>query len=108
MSKQLTMFDDFAEDLTTAKIARTTDKPTSQTAASEIEPKLAGLRVEFVRLLKQIGRPATAQEVAALAGGAESIRKRALECVRMGAVKECGTKTCEVTGKQATAYVVGI
>ena len=106
MSKQLTMFDDFAEDLQT-KIARTTDKPTSQTAASEIEPKLVGLRAEFVRLLKQIGQPATAQEVAALAGGAESIRKRALECVRMGAVRECGTKTCDVTGKQATAYTVG-
>ena len=96
------MFDDFAE----GQLCRATDKETSQTAAADITPKLAGLRAEFVRLLREIGRPATAQEVAALAGGAESIRKRALECVRMGAVREYGTKTCEVTGKQATCYVV--
>lgn len=97
-TRQLELFQHRQE----ATIARTTDPQTSQDAADEIQPKLVGLRAEFVRRLKELGRPATANEVAA---GDESIRKRAVECVRIGYVVEMGTKTCSVTGKRATVYL---
>ena len=86
-----------------ARLARATDPQTSQVAVEDIQPKLVGLRAEFVRRLQELGRPATANEVAA---GDESIRKRAAECVRLGIVREMGTKCCAVTGKRATVYWV--
>jgi hypothetical protein len=84
-----------------ARIAREAAKQTSHDAADDVRPKLAGLRAEFVRRLRELGRPATANEIAA---GDESIRKRAAECVRLGFVKEVGTKVCAVSGKRATVY----
>ena len=82
-------------------IARATDSETSHVAAVEVEPKLTCMRAEFVRRLKAIGYPATAQEIAQ---GCETIRKRALECVRLGLVVEAGTRRCNVTGKNAKVY----
>lgn len=82
-------------------VARVSDKATSQLAAAEVRPKLAGLRAEFVQRLRAIGRPATAQEIAK---GKESLRKRAKECVVMRLVCDVGTKTCDVTGQRATVY----
>jgi len=86
-----------------APIHRASDKLTSIAAAKETEPKLGGLRLEFVNRLRAIGRTATAQEIA---GGNESLRKRALECVRLGFVVEAGTRVCAATGKMATVYWV--
>jgi hypothetical protein len=91
---QLSLFD-------WAPIHRASDQPTSVEAAQSVEPKLVGLRLEFVERLRAIGRPATAQEIA---GGNESLRKRALECVRFGFVRQAGVKVCEVTGKNAMTY----
>lgn len=98
---QLSLFDQSA-------IARKNDPPTSVEAATAQEPKLAGRRAEFVRCLRELDRPATAQEIAAVADVAirESVRKRAAECVRLGFVVEAGTKCCDVTGQRAACYWV--
>jgi hypothetical protein len=90
-------------------IARTSDPLTSKLAAENVKPKLSGRRAEFVACLKEIGRPATAQEIAFMADPKirESVRKRAKECVSMGHVVEIGTKMCDVTGETVTAYWVG-
>jgi hypothetical protein len=94
---QLSLFD-------SAPIHRASDQPTSVEAARAVEPKLVGLRLEFVERLRSIGRPATAQEIS---GGNESLRKRALECVRFGFVRQAGARVCSVTGQKATTYWVG-
>lgn len=98
---QLSLFDH-------GELARKHDPVTSVTAARKIEPQLSGRRAEFVRCLKELGRPATAQEIAAVAEVTirESVRKRAKECVRLGFVVEAGTKFCEVTGQRAAVYWV--
>lgn len=98
---QLSLFD-------ALPIARKSDPQPSLIAAVEIEPQLSGRRAEFVRCLRAIGRPSTAQEIAAMADSRirESVRKRAMECVRLGFVKEVGIRTCNVTGKLATSYWV--
>lgn len=96
---QLTLFD-------TDPIARRSDPLTSHIAAANVEAKLTGRRLQFVEALRSIGRAATANEIAATVdhSGRESVRKRAAECVRLGFVSECGTKTCSVTGNVATVY----
>lgn len=96
---QLSLFDQCV-------IARTSDPITSQLAAVNVAPKLSGRRAEFVACLKAIGRPATAQEIAAQADVRirESVRKRAKECVNLGYVAEIGTKRCDVTGTMAMTY----
>lgn len=96
---QLSLFDNL-------QIVRKSDPHPSLIAAVEIEPQLSGRRAEFVRCLKAIGKPSTANEIAAMADGMirESVRKRAAECVRLGFVKEVGDRPCEVTGKLATVY----
>ena len=89
-------------------LARNSDPMTSHIAAAEVEPTLAGRRLQFVQALRTIGRPATAQEIAATCEPSvrESVRKRAKECVRLGFVAERGVKLCEVTGKMATVYCI--
>lgn len=84
-----------------ASVARRSDPVTSQIAAANVEPQLNGLRAQFVERLRQIGEPSTAQEIS---GGSESIRKRAKECLRLGVVRDAGTRRCRVTGKVATVY----
>ena len=93
---QLSLFD-------ASPVHRVADKQTSIDAAKATEPKLGGLRLEFVNRLRAFGMPATAQEIS---GGNESLRKRALECVRLGFVAEAGTRVCAATGKMATTYWV--
>ena len=85
-------------------IARTIDPPTSQIAAKQVDATTR--RLQFVEALKRIGKPSTAQEIAAMVDSAsrESVRKRAKECVDLGLVLAIGIKTCGVTGKLATAY----
>lgn len=98
---QLSLFDQ-------SVIARPSDPITSHVAAASVQPKLSGRRAEFVDCLRRIGRPATAQEIAALADVRirESVRKRAKECVNLGYVSEVGTKRCDVTGTMAMTYWV--
>lgn len=96
---QLSLFDQ-------SVIARPSDPITSQVAAANVQPKLSGRRAEFVRCLREIGHPATAQEISARADVhiRESVRKRAKECVNLGYVAEVGTKRCDVTGTMAMTY----
>ena len=92
-------------------VARESDPVTSHVAASELRPKIAGVRAVFVEVLGSLGR-ATANEVAVaavsagLAANPETVRKRANECVDLGAVRvvESGPVVCTVTGKLATQF----
>ena len=88
-------------------LRRQTDPETSQLAAAEIEPKLTGLRARFVKRVQlyrdTYGRWPTAQEAA---GGVESLRKRAAECVRGKWLRIGQNRICSVTGNQAQTYEV--
>ena len=81
---------------------RATNPQTSKQASEHIQPKASALRAEFMRCLRSIGRPATAQEVASVCNAAirESVRKRAAECNLV----KVGTKKCDVTGQRAAVY----
>lgn len=78
------------------------------------ENALSDLQSAFVAQLARMIGPATAAEVAAACwaadprASAESYRKRAKECIRFGAVIECGRKVCSISGKTCTAYTVPI
>jgi hypothetical protein len=100
-------------------IARNSDPEPSKIAAGDTKPKLGGNHKVFLLALKRIGRPATAQEVAAEAvpidgslpvpsafSKRESIRKRAKELVRMGFIGVGDARICRVTGKESTVYEV--
>jgi hypothetical protein len=99
---QMTFFD--------GPICRPDDPATSAAAAESISPKLAGLRLEFVRGLAACGGSATANEVARAVtddhSHRESIRKRAGECKRLGLIADIGSRVCTVTGNRATVYAV--
>ena len=86
--------------------ARITDPATSQRAADEIRPKLAGLRAEFVQSVQTWQETfhnwPTANEASR---GRESLRKRAKECVEQGWLKVGPIKRCSQTGKLAQTYV---
>jgi hypothetical protein len=92
-------------------LARKADPVTSRQAAEEVRPKIGQLQQAFLAALAAIGKPATANEVAAkavamgLAGNAESVRKRAAEVERAGMVKVIGIQRCGVTGKLAEGWV---
>jgi hypothetical protein len=103
---QLTLFDDGPQ------LARQADPVTSRQAAEEIKPKVGQLQQAFLAGLEAIGKPATANEVAAkavamgLAGNAESVRKRAAEVERAGMIRVVGIQRCGVTNKLAEAWKV--
>ena len=103
---QLTLFDDGPA------LARAGDPMTSRMAAAEIRPKVNQLQQAFLAALTAIGKPATANEVAAkavamgLAVNAESVRKRAAEVERVRMIKVVGIQRCGVTGKLAEAWRV--
>jgi hypothetical protein len=92
-------------------IARESDPQTSHVAAAKQRTKIAGVRGVFVEVLGQLGR-ATANEVAVaavsagLARNAETVRKRANECVDLGFVRvvSTGPVVCTVTGQLATQF----
>lgn len=91
-----------------AQRARLNDKETSIEAARDTASVLTVRRQQFLHGLERIGGTGTANEVAREASEdhslRESIRKRAHELVRLGAIVEAGTKTCNVSGRRATAY----
>jgi len=86
-------------------IVRPDDPAPSHEAAADVTPKLSGKRAVFVQRLAAMELPNrkewTAQEIA---DGDETIRKRAKECVILGAVVIAGARRCLVTGKNATTY----
>lgn len=90
--------------------ARLSDPVTSELGGLSIESKLVGLRRKFTETCRRIGG-GTAQEIAAEAADcpreAESIRKRAKECVDLGFVKVADqARKCRVTGSMAMVYEV--
>jgi hypothetical protein len=91
-------------------LARESGPSTSTEAAKSVSPKLAGLRLEFIRGLAACGGSATANEVARAISNnhshRESIRKRAGECKRLGMIADIGSRICTVTGNKATVYGV--
>jgi hypothetical protein len=94
-----------------AAIARTTDPATSHEAAADVD--LTRLQRMFVIALERIGRPATAIEVrehwrsqGATFDRADSIRKRASECVLKKLVRISGKARCKVTGRTSQIYEV--
>lgn len=99
---------DDACDLPLFAVARASDPATSTEAAESVLPKLAGLRLEFIRGLAACGGSATANEVARAVtddhSHRESIRKRAGECKRLGMIADIGSRVCTVTGNRATVY----
>jgi hypothetical protein len=99
---------DDACDLPLFALARVDDPSTSTEAAAAVSPKLAGLRLEFLRGLAACGGSATANEVARAISDnhshRESIRKRAGECKRLGLIEDIGSRVCSVTGNRATVY----
>ena len=83
-------------------LARNSDPETSKQGAAYVAPELNKLQAEFVRRLSVLGA-GTANEVAA---GSETIRKRAGECLRLGAIRVIGTRNCAVTKRRARVYQV--
>lgn len=103
---QLSLFDDGPQ------LARQSDPVTSQAAAEEVKPKIKQLQKAFLDALKNLGRPSTAREVGerakqiGLHNESESVRKRAKELERIGAVKNFGSRKCLITGKPAQVWSI--
>lgn len=89
--------------------ARSTDPETSHLGSLSIESSLVGLRRKFVETCRRI-KGGTAQEIAAEACDcpreAESVRKRAKECLDRGFVRIREARKCRVTGSLASVYEV--
>lgn len=95
---------------TNSHLARATDPATSQQAARETQKQLSTLQARMVQVIGELG-PMTACEAGVecarrFDGLAETYRKRATECVRLGALEIVGTRNCRVTGKPAHIYGV--
>lgn len=102
---QLTLFD------APAKLSRRADPITSQQSAAETEPKLNALQSACMIVLGRAVSPRTANEIAAecvkcYGKLAESYRKRLHELVTLDKAIECGERSCEITGKNATTFRV--
>ena len=88
-------------------LARNTDPSPSHIAAAAVQPKLGFLCQMFLDVLRRSPEPMTAREVERAASGQfipDSLRKRAAELVRKGAIVECGSRGCRVSGALATTY----
>jgi hypothetical protein len=88
--------------------ARASDPITSKQSAIDTKLVVTGLRAIFVDRVRSFG-PCTANEAVEgieNAHYAESVRKRASECLRLGRVRVAGTRACRVTGKSAQIYEV--
>ncbi len=91
-------------------LARATDHSTSHDASTFVLACLNDLQSRFLSALRDIGQPSTAVEVAASAepthAGRETLRKRACELLKAELIRECGRRTCRVTGATARVFVV--
>jgi len=104
---QLTLFSDDGPQL-----ARQSDPVTSRVAAEEVQPKVKQLQRAFIKALKDLKHPSTAREIGerakqiGLHAESESVRKRAKELERLGAIKSFGSRKCLVTGKPAQVWSI--
>jgi hypothetical protein len=88
--------------------ARASDPITSKQSSAETKLVVTGLRLVFVHQVREHG-PCTANEAVEAFENphyAESVRKRASECLRLGLVRVAGSRACRVTGKSAQVYEV--
>jgi len=95
----------------TLGLARKDDKQTSHDGAEHIKPRLNDRKLEFMSGLRALGGRATAKEVASNVYPGEfaifdSIRKRAIDCVRLGWVREVEPRECKVSGRKCTVYEI--
>ncbi len=90
--------------------ARRTDPETSQESADATELRCSHLRAKFVEGCRKRGGSATAKEagyaITANPELAESIRKRARECVELGVVRIAGKRQCAISGNASQVYEV--
>lgn len=91
-------------------LRRESDPQTSHDGAERVE-RTASTVKERILSFASATVPYTANELAAMVvkeygGNQESCRKRAMELARAddGRLKAVGTKTCEITGAEATAF----
>lgn len=109
----------YEHDCDPRKRSRRSDPTTSKQAAGKVD--LAGNKKLFFETLKVIGKthPRTAYEVAAAAlpyssslsvaktsKDRETLRKRALDLVRLGLIRECGKRMCRVNVNECMTYEV--
>jgi hypothetical protein len=95
-------------DLPLFAYARSCDPETSRESAVETKLVATGLRLVFVHQVREHG-PCTANEAVESFENnhyAESVRKRAGECEKLGLVRVIGTRACKVTGRSAQVYEV--
>lgn len=95
-------------DLPLFAYARTTDPITSKQSSSRTMQVATGLRATFVHQVRKHG-PCTANEAVQEFENphyAESVRKRASECEKLGAVRVVGRRACGVTGNSSQIYEV--
>ena len=91
-------------------LVRRSDPETACAAAIEVSSKLTSLEQQVVTALEKLGM-ATSNEIAAWVavdnyGRRTTLRRRASDLVRKGAIVACGVRPCNITGKRATTYKV--
>jgi len=90
--------------------ARQSDPETSQESADATELRCSHLRAKFVEGCRKRGGSATAKEAGyAITTNpelADSIRKRARECVELGVVRIAGKRQCTISGNASQVYEV--
>lgn len=90
--------------------ARASDPETSKESAVTVGSRAEGLRLLFVSGIKKLGGMATAKEASKAMSEnpvkAESIRKRAKECVKLEMVEVAGVRECSVSGHKCQVYSV--
>lgn len=82
---------------------------TSQQAWQEIQATLPKSRAEILDVMRYVGVPLTARELRRLMHNNgyrfwEHCWKRMSELERLGRVRRCGKKKCDVTGKLAVLW----
>lgn len=81
-------------------------RQTSLMAYEDILPELSVRHQEYIKKLKEIGHPATDQEVSRFAGHSDPnyFRPRRNELVKQGVIIEVGKRVCSVSGKTALVW----
>lgn len=104
------LFETSPTDDTAGRRSRRTDPATSHAGATHIESSAGCLQRLFLDALRH-QFPMTANEVARACSERhqvmpESVRKRAKELQRTGAITVVGERRCRVTGRQAQTYAL--
>ena len=81
-------------------------RQTSLLSYRDVLPQLSERYVEYLDALREIGHPATDQEVSRFAGHGDPnyFRPRRNELVKQGLLVECEARKCSVSGKTALTW----